>query len=976
MFIGIANALSKFRKTSLPYIKNNLKLYLDFKSNKSDTLKFPCEGSTSFDGVDDYIDCGDINAMDGASQLTMSAWMKRFASDDIVVVEKSTDNNDRVGLHLGSDGKIYYIMSTGSGITHGSVALAGTDWNYVVGVFDGSLADNASRLKIYVNGVLQTLAFSGTIPATTPSSSAPLLIGKDIPNSQFSTGKMANVAIWNRVLSIEEINSVMRKNYSQLGSVEKTSLVMWQSLDSVDATGHMDTPGTSTTILTSFPTNIYLNSHGTTEYTEVMANNGNLTTQGAWNFQSGGTDSAFADTGVYSEGALKIKNVVIARVAVNSTNASVLEALIVGQLYKLEITYTRVEGQHAQAVYIGLNNSYGGSGSDVKWKEGYWNTDDDDAAEKTITGYFFHESGKNELWIRCPSSSIELHFKTISLKKVTNNAGGGGITPSHNNNHYDATLAQGATTTTSVYGGNAPVLPRAVDVAKEGQADAIGDGSALLNGSSDFVQVEDSSVLDAPASWTLSAWIKIGSGTSGYDRIIGKQVTGGQCNYGIGLKDGTDFGTFINDGGGFNDSNYHSTDLIVGEWYHVTGTWDGTYLKSYINGILVETSSDLSSSNASVTNTAPLLIGRNATNGDQYFKGNISQAGAWQGVLTQAQIQSVMESTSYAKIPADVKSTLGSELITLSVTDSWTGSNVSVNEASTDYAYSGTQSRKYTTSASGGVDGITSNTFTTVLNSLYKLDCWVYSPSQGDITVRVLQGDGSGYSLDEEVTIATGKWVNIIRYFKELGGGASSEFFVGNNLGSAVTQYVDNVSVKLVTNDLVGYWGLDAVQTSDFATKYVPDSLGGELGSELFTGWENNPLESGVAYKGWSSFTTSGETVTASQADEGGVYNKVFNTETFSVVAGTAYEINMTVDSVASVYIRGFTASTNSESSILVHDLLWNGLTSGVKKFVVLANTTSSSARLHIRQFGANTASITISAISIKPLSGNYGRLL
>ena len=61
--------------------------------------KFPNKYSFNFDGSNDYLDCGDINAIDGASQLTMSAWMKRLASDDTVVVEKSTDNNDRVGLH-------------------------------------------------------------------------------------------------------------------------------------------------------------------------------------------------------------------------------------------------------------------------------------------------------------------------------------------------------------------------------------------------------------------------------------------------------------------------------------------------------------------------------------------------------------------------------------------------------------------------------------------------------------------------------------------------------------------------------------------------------------------------------------------------------------------------------------------------------------------------------------------------------------
>ena len=63
--------------------------------------------------------------------------------------------------------------------------------------------------------------------------------------------------------------------------------------------------------------------------------------------------------------------------------------------------------------------------------------------------------------------------------------------------------------TTSVYGGNAPILPRAVDVAKEGQADAIGNGSASFNGSSDYIDLGDSTDFDITNSITLSAWIKV-----------------------------------------------------------------------------------------------------------------------------------------------------------------------------------------------------------------------------------------------------------------------------------------------------------------------------------------------------------------------------------------------------------------------------------------------------------------------------------
>ncbi len=49
--------------------------------------------------------------MDGVSQLTISAWMKRLASNDNCSIEKSTDNNDRIGLKLASDGNLYFLMA-------------------------------------------------------------------------------------------------------------------------------------------------------------------------------------------------------------------------------------------------------------------------------------------------------------------------------------------------------------------------------------------------------------------------------------------------------------------------------------------------------------------------------------------------------------------------------------------------------------------------------------------------------------------------------------------------------------------------------------------------------------------------------------------------------------------------------------------------------------------------------------------------
>ena len=56
--LGLAAGLQKGGSALLSYVTDNLKLYLDFKKGKHETLKFPCEGSTDFSGSGQYINCG------------------------------------------------------------------------------------------------------------------------------------------------------------------------------------------------------------------------------------------------------------------------------------------------------------------------------------------------------------------------------------------------------------------------------------------------------------------------------------------------------------------------------------------------------------------------------------------------------------------------------------------------------------------------------------------------------------------------------------------------------------------------------------------------------------------------------------------------------------------------------------------------------------------------------------------------------
>ena len=159
----------------------------------------------NFDGTDDYVDAGDINAIDGISQMTISTWFYRPSSADTFALEKGPSSINRAGINVGS-GNIWFNIANGENAS-GYISCDNTGWFHSVLVFDGTQTGNANRLKGYVNGVAQTLNWwnSYDIPATTPSNSASFLVGRSVGNNIYAKGKIDDVRIYDRVLSSDEV---------------------------------------------------------------------------------------------------------------------------------------------------------------------------------------------------------------------------------------------------------------------------------------------------------------------------------------------------------------------------------------------------------------------------------------------------------------------------------------------------------------------------------------------------------------------------------------------------------------------------------------------------------------------------------------------------------------------------------------------------------------------------------------------------
>jgi len=226
--LGLAASLAKGGASLLTYVKDNLKLYLDFKSSRSDTLAFPSEGSTLFDGTDDFIEIGNASEFNfGSGNFSFSLWIYKTVSTGSGAYDGLffRSNDWRIKFQQ-SDQIIFFDNGTRDEqiIDNGSSLL--NAWHHIAIVRDGT------TLTGYVNGQSKgTITLGGS--ETFDSGTNNLIIGQNGSGNEFG-GKIVNVGIWSRALSPEEIQSVMNKSYSQLGSVEKTSLVSWWALDNTE----------------------------------------------------------------------------------------------------------------------------------------------------------------------------------------------------------------------------------------------------------------------------------------------------------------------------------------------------------------------------------------------------------------------------------------------------------------------------------------------------------------------------------------------------------------------------------------------------------------------------------------------------------------------------------------------------------------------------------------------------------------------
>lgn len=166
---------------------------------------------------------------------------------------------------------------------------------------------------------------------------------------------------------------------------------------------------------------------------------------------------------------------------------------------------------------------------------------------------------------------------------------------------------------------------------------ALGAGGALnepdtavkFDGASGYVDVADAASLQ-PAQVSVEAWVKAGSGMADYGTVAMK-TTDGNWTDGYGLYwAGGSIWFFVN-----HWSTYAvSTPLNYDEWTHVVGTYDGSDVRLYANGVEVASlPHDLGITHSSNA----FLIGQGA--GGYFWAGDLDEVAVYDVALTGTQAQ-------------------------------------------------------------------------------------------------------------------------------------------------------------------------------------------------------------------------------------------------------------------------------------------------------------------------------------------------
>jgi hypothetical protein len=527
----------------------------------------------------DYVSFGSISGSHPLglynTNFTISFWCKPTVNNvHQEIIDKSDGTTTHYSIYIHDDG-IVRMMVNDVVQYESKNAVAANKWQHI------TIISNMTSYTGYFNGDLVDNLTTNSLEYV-PDSSANVLLARStkISNSIYR-GRLDELCIWDRSLSIEEI----RQNMCQTLSGNEQGLIAYYRFDSIQG---------STTLL------------------DLSGNNYDGT---LINMQDDDWVSSGAPIGYLSVYDYVGTNPGDFSVTLSHSNSDQLTAIGDGGSYTGIQLYLVNEAPNETT-----SPSYGWSSIDTSH---YWGV----YPIGNTTTYAFTYSYSGNSYVSTEAN--------LSIAGRTNNASSWYPTNAELNIEVN-TLSQSGLFSQSglevkeIVIGNLNTKPFA------------GSGNAIhFDGVNDYISIQTTSAL-RPAQISIEAWIKADTWkTNVYEgTIVGADKTVLSSAYGYVLRCGNN-GSLDFTIGGQSAWFYATTSSIMSlnTWHHVAATFDGTTLKVYIDGI--ERASE-SPTNASLNYVGDetLIIGESLGFPGRYFHGTMDEIRIWNVVRSQADIQS------------------------------------------------------------------------------------------------------------------------------------------------------------------------------------------------------------------------------------------------------------------------------------------------------------------------------------------------
>ncbi len=160
-------------------------------------------GALNFDGINNYVDCGNNEILDPTQGATIEAWVNfnqlPSAAKHIMAIAGRSGGGTDLDLQTETDNRFKFYIGPGApNVAVSNTVVETNKWYHIVGTYQAN-----NNIKIYVNGVLEKTTLISITRNTNPNKFS---IGQScIFPGRFFNGIIDEVKIYNRALSAEEI---------------------------------------------------------------------------------------------------------------------------------------------------------------------------------------------------------------------------------------------------------------------------------------------------------------------------------------------------------------------------------------------------------------------------------------------------------------------------------------------------------------------------------------------------------------------------------------------------------------------------------------------------------------------------------------------------------------------------------------------------------------------------------------------------